>query len=268
MLGKLMKYEIKGTARLLLPVYAALLVMTLLNKIFLSINSQATGFIMTTGISMALYVCIIIALVVMTFIVIIQRFYKNLMTDEGYLMFTLPVPTWQQIVSKLIIALMWSFVCGIVIMLSIMILAIDGTSLQYMGEFFQELGRAFNSPQGGQAIVILIELFILMVVGICSNVLQIYTSISVGQLFGRHKIIAAFGAYIVINLILQIIFTTMTVSFALTSDTSMINAFFNNMDPVAAVNWMLNIGTLGNLVLAAIYFVATNYILKNKLNLE
>lgn len=263
-----MKYEIKGTARLLLPVYAALLVMTLLNKIFLSINSATTGFAMTVGISLTLYVCIIIALIVMTFIVIIQRFYKNLMTDEGYLMFTLPVPTWQQIVSKLIIALMWSFVCGIVIILSIMILAMDGASLQYMGEFFQEMGRAFNSPEGGQAVVILIELFILMVVGICSNVLQIYTSISVGQLFGRHKIIAAFGAYIVINLILQIIFTTMTVSFALTSDTSMLNAFFNNMDPVAAVNWMLNIGTLGNLVLAAIYFVATNYILKNKLNLE
>ena len=262
MLGKLMKYEIKGTARLLLPVYAALLAMTLINKIFLSINSDATGFIVTTGIIMAHYVCIIIALV------IIQRFYKNLMTDEGYLMFTLPVPTWQQIVSKLVIALMWTFVCGIVIMLSIMILAIDGASLQYMGEFFQELGRAFNSPEGGQAALILIELFILMIVGVCCNVLQVYTSISVGQLFGKHKIIGAFVTYIAINIILQIIFTVMTVSFALTSDTSMLNAVFNNMDPVTAVNWMLNIGTLGNLILSAIYFAVTNYILKNKLNLE
>ncbi|WP_195268007.1 hypothetical protein [Eubacterium sp. 1001713B170207_170306_E7] len=268
MLGKLMKYEIKGTARLLLPVYVALLAMTLINKIFLSINSEATGFIMTTGISMTLYVCIIMALIVMTFIVIIQRFYKNLMTDEGYLMFTLPVPTWQQIVSKLIIALMWSLVCGIVIMLSIMILAIDGTSLQYMGQFFQELGQAFNSPEGGQAILILFELFILMIVGICANVLQVYASISIGQLFGKHKVLGAFGAYIVINIILQTIFTVMTVSFALTADTSMINAFFNNMDPVAAVNWMMNLATLGNLVLAAIYFAATNYILKHKLNLE
>ena len=95
-----------------------------------------------------------------------------------------------------------------------------------------------------------------------------YTSISVGQLFGKHKVIGAFVTYIAINIILQIIFTVMTVSFALTSDTSMLNAFFNNMDPVTAVNWMLNIGTLGNLILSAIYFAVTNYILKNKLNLE
>lgn len=268
MLGKLMKYEIKGTARLLLPVYAALLVLTLINKIFLSINSEATGFIMTTGISMALYVCIIVALVVMTFIVIIQRFYKNLMTDEGYLMFTLPVPTWQHIVSKLVIALMWSFVCGLVIMLSILILAIDGASLQYAGEFFQELGRALSSPEGGAAILILVEFFILMVVGAASNILQVYTSISVGQLFGRHKIIGAFAAYIAINIVLQILFTIMTVTFALNADASLLNTFFSNMDPLAATNWILNLGTLGNLILAAIYFVVTNYILKNKLNLE
>lgn len=40
MLGKLMKYEVKGTARLLLPVYAALLAMTLINKIFCPLTQR------------------------------------------------------------------------------------------------------------------------------------------------------------------------------------------------------------------------------------
>ena len=38
-----------------------------------------------------MYGMVIIAAFVITLIVIIQRFYKNLLTDEGYLMFTLPV---------------------------------------------------------------------------------------------------------------------------------------------------------------------------------
>lgn len=41
-----------------------------------------------------------VALFVLTMIVIIQRFYKGLLCDEGYLMFTLPVKPWQLIATK------------------------------------------------------------------------------------------------------------------------------------------------------------------------
>lgn len=267
MLRKLMKHEIKGSGRLLLPVFLALFIMTLINKIFLSINSQATGFIMTTGISMALYITIMVALVVMTFIVIIMRFYKNLMTDEGYLMFTLPVATWQQILSKLIIAIMWSLVCGLVIFLSIFILSLGENT----GEFFGELGKFMSeiSKQGymGTAVLFTIEFVVMMITGIAAQILQVYGSISVGQLSEKHKVVVSVVAYVVINIILQIILTIFMVVVGFNAN-DMLRTLIENTDPVVIINWSMNLMTLGNLILGAIFFFGSNYLLKNKLNLE
>ncbi len=50
----------------------------------------------------------LIAAVVTTIVLMILRFYRNLMTDEGYLMFTLPVSTTELICSQLIVR-SWSF---------------------------------------------------------------------------------------------------------------------------------------------------------------
>ena len=51
-------------------------------------------------ISIALVSMLIAAAFVITLILTIQRFYKNLLTDEGYLMFTLPVSTGRLIWSQ------------------------------------------------------------------------------------------------------------------------------------------------------------------------
>ena len=55
-------------------------------------------------ISMVGYVVLIISISAITLIIMVQRFYKNLLGDEGYLMFTLPVKTWQNVLNKLIFA--------------------------------------------------------------------------------------------------------------------------------------------------------------------
>ena len=98
MLGKLMKYEIKATGRTLIPLYIALLAFAIINKIFIGtgLSDKLEGFgsipfilsIFGYGFTMA-------AVFIVTFFVIIQRFYKNLLGDEGYLMNTLPVTTLQ-----------------------------------------------------------------------------------------------------------------------------------------------------------------------------
>jgi len=82
MLGKLMKYEIKATARLFLPLYAALLVFSLINR-FLnpfaigeSINNINLQFTIR-AISMTAYVLLLLGTLVMTVVIMIQRFYKK-----------------------------------------------------------------------------------------------------------------------------------------------------------------------------------------------
>ena len=73
---------------------------------------------------MMVYVITLIGIFVATMLITIQRFYKSLLGDEGYLMFTLPVRPWQLITSKLIVSALWSIVSCVVAVGSIMVMAI------------------------------------------------------------------------------------------------------------------------------------------------
>ena len=79
-----------------------------------SIVGTITGF---------MYISIFIALVAATVIIVILRFYKGLLGDEGYLMHTLPVKPWQLITSKGLVAAGVVLLSIIVAMVSLAILA-------------------------------------------------------------------------------------------------------------------------------------------------
>lgn len=128
MLGKLMKYEFKATSRMLLPINGAMLLFALINRLFMELNFFQTGNMAISALATVMavmYVMVIIAAFVITLIVIIQRFYKNLLTDEGYLMFTLPVKAHSHITSKGIVAFVWYLASFVVCALSIFILVVD-----------------------------------------------------------------------------------------------------------------------------------------------
>lgn len=94
-----------------------------------------------------LYAMFLCAVVVITFIVILLRFYKNLLQNEGYLMNMLPVKSWQHITAKLIAAVVWSFVSVLVVIVSVLILstlAVDFSSIT-----FSVLGDAWNNVKYG-----------------------------------------------------------------------------------------------------------------------
>ena len=88
MLGKLLKYEFKATGRLLTPLYAAILIASFVGGFGLD---QLVMTELASVIFLMVYTGLFIALFVMTLILIIQRFNHNLLKEEGYLMFTLPV---------------------------------------------------------------------------------------------------------------------------------------------------------------------------------
>jgi uncharacterized membrane protein YuzA (DUF378 family) len=122
MLGKLTKYELKATARFFLPLYGALILMAALNRLTMDISARnITSVLMNvlSSISMTAYVILIVGIFALTFIVMLQRFYKNLVKDEGYLMFTLPVKVWQLVVSKLIVSFLWFFASAVSLVASL-----------------------------------------------------------------------------------------------------------------------------------------------------
>jgi hypothetical protein len=268
MLGKLMKYEIKATGRTLIPLYIALLAFAIINKIFIGtgLSDKLKGFGSIPFIlSIFGYGCTMAAVFIVTFFVIIQRFYKNLLGDEGYLMNTLPVTTITNITSKISIATFWNIVSGFVAVLSIIIMAFNPDAFS---QFFREVFRALSegyAELGVQLYIVIIEVIIAILIYLVKSVTMIYASISIGHLFSKHRILSSFGAFIVLNLITTAISSALGITFSHSNLASMFHNINNSSLPV---HLFLGFLILLNLVFFIAYFIITNYILKNKLNLE
>ena len=120
---KLLKYEWKACARICLPLYGVLILMSFVTHLLYSIPQNSTFGFMLPAISSMLYMGVMMAAFVVTAVILIQRFYKNLLGSEGYLMFTLPVTVSQHLFSKTIIAVVMIALSGIAAFLSIGIFA-------------------------------------------------------------------------------------------------------------------------------------------------
>ena len=136
MLGKLLKYELKSTSRLMGVLYLAVLIVAAIVG-FLARGTiwQATqGNAIAVVVSGLIYTLLIMTLMIVTVVMILQRFYKNLLKGEGYLMHTLPVPTWMLVASKTISSLIWVLLSIITLIVSVFVLVL--TSVAGSGNLF------------------------------------------------------------------------------------------------------------------------------------
>lgn len=261
MLSKLLKHEFKATARLLLPLYLVLFVLTIVDRFVLGLNLKGTlGLI--PGFTTFAYVISILAIAVVSFVIIILRFYKNLMTDEGYLMFTLPVKPQQLINSKLIVSFVWNIVSVLMILASLLGLFITKERFHLFVDGFDMLIREMKLEFGAVNMsLFLIEFIVLMILGIVNGILMIYVSIAIGQLFNGHKVLGSFAAYIGINTVMQIIvsaaFLILGVAF---------NQSFEQSRSVPQIIFPIMIVYV--LVTNILFYFGTDLIFKKKLNLE
>lgn len=266
MLGKLLKYEIAATARIFLPLYGLLLLLTAVNKVFLPLNK--TYFNIPRTISMTVYIILMVSLFVMTLVVTIQRFYRTLLCDEGYLSFTLPVKAHSHVDAKLITTLLWSVLSVLVAGISIFILAASPETMQSLREAWDVFVQKFQQ-YGASAYMILLELALLCVVSFLSSILQIYASITVGNMAGKHKLLAGFGAYVGFGVVEQIIASLFMQGFG-DRIKNYFQAFHYSADyfPAQPVEIAFLVLVFYSLVFAAAYYFFTNWILSRKLNLE
>lgn len=208
MLGKLLKYEIKSSLRTLLPLYLGTLVVALacgLN-VFFTIQSQGASYSGGDGLFSAMITLLLfalfVAIAVLTGVVIIQRFNRNLLGDEGYLMFTLPVTEVQLVLSKLITAMLWSLASIVVMGLSGFIIGglalIAAGDVEMWMEFWNEM--LFTIQHWNLLSNILLtgcaSFFSMIAV-----ILVIYLAMMVGQLeqFSKYRMPASVIAFFVIS---------------------------------------------------------------------
>lgn len=261
MLRKLLKYELKATARIFMPIYLVLIVFAFINH-FMSFN--ASTFSVPQGITLTLYIIILVGMFVATFIVMIQRFYKNLLSEEGYLMFTLPVRTWKHTLCKLLVSIMWIILSSIAALASIIIIALQEATLS---EMFQGLGEVWDFVYSaiGTSIYQLIALMVVgYIISIITGILYIYLAIAIGNLSNNHKTLASVGAFLGIYTISEIISSLVLVGADGQGPINMLLTEQYSQIPFGFL-WL----TIAlSAIFGVIYFFVTNLILSRHLNLE
>lgn len=265
MLRKLLKYEVRATARIFVPLYALLIVFALINKAFIAINSdtlQIPGII-----AFSIFVIIIVAICVMTLVVTIQRFYKNLLSDEGYLMFTLPVKAHSHITSKLLISMLWSFLSLFVSGFAVLLAVADPENMKQASQFMSQCADWLNKV-GFPAYMTVAEAIVAMIISSAASIIMIYAAMAVGNLSGKHRILLSLGAYIGLTTVLQIVGSIFIVTVPK-------NWFYfenvsqnNYMPLVNSIQLMLLFAIIFSVIFGVAFYVLTNLLLKKKLNLE
>lgn len=267
MLGKLLKYELRGTAHYFLPLFAAMLVFSTLNRLLGSVFGRMNWI---TGILIFIEVVLITALVVMVLVITIQRFYKNLLGNEGYLMFTLPVSTHHNILAKLLAGTLWNIACVLMVALSIIIMSWQSGSL---GEMFSQSWQSFvyfaAIEMGSSPVLLLGEWTLVGLLMISCAILLLYLSMAIGQLFNDHKFLASFGAYIVLTIgqvtglviIGNIISSLPSIWFRGLAN------WVESLSPAAGVQFGMLFLIVCSVVIGAVYYFFTHRLLDRKLNL-
>lgn len=263
MLGKLIKYEFKATGRTFLPLYGAILIVALVQR-FLGRSSQELfeelnriGDFATIAL-----VALFMALGVITLVVTIQRFQKSLLSDEGYLMFTLPVKTRSLIASKMVVATTWVILSGVVGIISCFILFANKEFftefLPLLSEMIMQMKEILQDESGRTATFLLISGFMVGFLNYIQFVLVIYLSLAIGQFpkFQKHRTAASFIAFFVINVVLSWIIGF--IGFQVTPD----------QFPEININMALLFANVVTILMTVGLFEATNYILNRHLNLE
>ena len=268
MLGKLLKYELKATSRVFIPLYIAILVVSIVNG--LSLNLEIFNI---QGLATIILMCLFISLFVITIVVTIQRFNKNLLKDEGYLMFTLPVSSKYLVLSKYLTSLIWTFLSFIVALLSFTIIFTIATYGDFNYSYFiNEFNLLFSNMLNLNILGQFIKIILLMIISYTIFIFNVYLALSVGQLpiFNRFRNVSSFIGFLVINLL---------ISYAQNIVSLFVNDASVNIEAIDNINYAinsvtsivskgLNIAIVINLIIILVLFFATTYILDKKLNLE
>ena len=263
MLGKLLKQDFRATARIMLPLYAAVPVLGLFTNLITRLCENQNGFLIRAIGALVSFVfsLALIAAVVTTVVLMILRFYRNLMTDEGYLMFTLPVSTTELICSKLIVSVVWFLGA----------LAVDALGLLVTGRFgsYQDAVRfqvtyTFGMPMtGAQSAGLIIEFVAFLLLCCVALCLMTYAAMAIGQSFKKNKGLMSVVFFFVLWIGTRIVLTLIFGAFYGSA-----SAAVSTMTVLQALWTVLGCACVGALAFCAGFFFLTHGMLRKHLNLQ
>ncbi len=267
MLGKLLKYDLKAMGRLLLPLYGAVILMGFISIFFFGNGNTDSAlfntfsfFRLITVLVYVLYTLLIAASLVLSLVLSVSHFRKNLLGSQGYLMNTLPVKPAANIASILISSCIFQIGAMVVSLFTVLFSVCAGTGTNIL-DIFKAISRLTSILSEDPIIILrMFEVALLGLVTLIGTNLMLYASMAVGHSFSAKKtfksILTFIGFYIVSQIINSIIISCISQS----------EVFYTSLLETAD---MFIVGVIVlQAVYAAAYWFITSYFLKNKLNLQ
>ena len=272
MLSKLLKYELRASGRILLPVYALLLASAGCCSLFYKLAADhpyrtgAASVLM--GLLMMAFWIFVVATGAITALLMIYRFYKNYMTDEGYLMFTLPVNRHQLIWAKLLSALLYTAASAVAVTLSILLVLLP---IADWSGFWGDLGELLSSITeslhfGVPGPLLLLWIAVLAILTVFSGFLMVYAAIALGHSFSNHKILLSVVFFIAFSLAMQAAGLS-SFAFQLTVGEQIIETSGSAASLLDGTRFLV-IDSIETLVACGVFYTLTWYNLQKRLNLQ
>lgn len=267
MLGKLIKHEFRATRRVMLPLYLILLITAaaanfstrmLFDTRHWALATLGTLLVIAFGVA-------IIGVCVMSVVLMIQRFYKNLLQDEGYIMLTLPASIHQHIWAKLIVSAVWFIATAVVVILAGCVMAFDiGVIRDLFEGLWDLLGelRKLEAFYAFNGVGYFAELAALSFFGLAAMCLQFYAALAIGHSAANHKMVCSVGAFFALQ------FATQFLASMGIYRLSFVNWPGWQISGMAAIHVGMLVALVCVVVYGAIFYAVTAYFLNRRLNLE
>lgn len=297
MLGKLMKYEWKNIWKAGTLMLLGMLVVTVIGCVVLrmpggvvtglldnnDINATQSWFVLSSFVAtLILYVIMLLASTWGMLIFLGIRFYRSMYTDEGYLSHTLPVTANQLFLSKVLVSGVWYLFITIGIGISVVALIVslmtgllnigelssvltqyNGNIWEFMADAFYELGRTYEEEMGINLSHYVITLLLTYVAGPFITMVTLFGALTIGQLSSKHKGFMGILAYAGLTILSSIIGSTVQSAFMFGTNVMSSSGGFS-----VTTNMVYDINVITSLLIAAIMYGVSYYIMNRKLNLD
>lgn len=276
---KLFKFEFFSVCRILVPVWCGTLLLSLLigGLGILSAQLPALGeslpYLIIYTFAAILFIFAALASIIASVVLGIQRFYK-LLGDQGYLMFSLPMPAWKHIGARLLCACLTTTlavavfaVCGAVLSFS----SIQSGSLITVANFqFLAFDDLTDLLWNGYALLI-------WLLYLATAYLFLYLCMAIGAQWPQHRLAASILTYFLLIFVLQVLMMIAVIFVAVgaystvqNGGIALISGALTSEQTAAAHGLLGGLLTVPVLLFGAadaILWVSTHYFITRKLNL-
>lgn len=275
MLKQLLKYEFQATRSYYGTAYLALLASALLLGAGAGHMPQIGGTDLDAlwALMALVYMGTILAIIVLTIQQIIERFTGNLLGREGYLMHTLPVTPAQLILSKLLSSAVWGIcsLCVGVLSVGVLMLSSQPSILLHLGELWHiavELPADF--PQGVRYVTALAAgAFLMFLAWAACQVLRVYACCMVGHQAPRHMAPVGIVSFVLLTSAQGWLEQLVSAGGAWLLVRTLGQRALDFPMPGQGPFWLYVAAyILLQAVFGGIYFLATDWLMRKRLNLE